>query len=46
MLRSSLRQLWPDPEPILQRAGIVPTLRAEDVPVAGFLKLARFRVEG
>jgi 16S rRNA (adenine1518-N6/adenine1519-N6)-dimethyltransferase len=46
MLRSSLRQLWPDPEPILQRAGIVPTLRAEDVPVAGFLKLARFRAEG
>jgi len=40
MLRSSLRSLWPEPEPILQRAGIEPTLRAEQVPVASFLKLA------
>jgi 16S rRNA (adenine1518-N6/adenine1519-N6)-dimethyltransferase len=40
MLRSSLRRLWPDPEPILAKAGIAPTLRAEQVPVAGFLRLA------
>jgi len=41
MLRSSLRQLWPEPEPILLEAGIAPTLRAEDVAVGGFLDLAR-----
>ncbi len=41
MLRSSLKQLWPDPGPILAAAGIAPTLRAEEVPVAGFLELAR-----
>lgn len=43
MLRSSLRQLWPDAEAVLQEAGIEPTLRAEDVPVAGFLQLAEIR---
>ena len=42
MLRSSLRQLWPEPEAVLARAGIEPTLRAEDVPVDGFLRLAGF----
>ncbi len=41
MLRASLRQLWPDPLPILEAAGIAPTLRAEELPVAGFLELAR-----
>ena len=41
MLRSSLRQLWADPLPILQEAGIAPTLRAEELPVEAFLKLAR-----
>lgn len=41
MLRSSLRQLWADPLPILQEAGIAPTLRAEDLPVEAFLNLAR-----
>jgi 16S rRNA (adenine1518-N6/adenine1519-N6)-dimethyltransferase len=40
MLRSSLRSLWPEAEPVLERAGIDPTHRAEQVPVAGFLKLA------
>jgi 16S rRNA (adenine1518-N6/adenine1519-N6)-dimethyltransferase len=40
MLRSSLRSLWPDPEPVLKRAGIEPTLRAEQVSVSDFLKLA------
>ena len=43
MLRSSLRQLWPDPEPILERLGIAPTLRAEDLAAEDFLKLARVR---
>jgi 16S rRNA (adenine1518-N6/adenine1519-N6)-dimethyltransferase len=41
MLRSSLRGLWPDPEPILAEAGIAPTLRAEEVDVEGFLRLVR-----
>ncbi len=43
MLRSSLKSLWPEPEPVLQRAGIDPTLRAEQVPVARLLELARIR---
>jgi 16S rRNA (adenine1518-N6/adenine1519-N6)-dimethyltransferase len=43
MLRSSLRSLWPDPEPFLNEAGILPTLRAEEVPVAGFLRLAALK---
>jgi 16S rRNA (adenine1518-N6/adenine1519-N6)-dimethyltransferase len=43
MLRSSLRQIWPDAEAVLQEAGIEPTLRAEDLPVAGFLELAQLR---
>jgi len=46
MLRSSLRQLWPDPESILAALGIAPTLRAEDLDVAQFLQLARVRAEG
>lgn len=41
MLRASLKQLWPDPEPILQEHGIGPTLRAEDLTVGDFLRLAR-----
>jgi 16S rRNA (adenine1518-N6/adenine1519-N6)-dimethyltransferase len=40
MLRASLRSLLPDPEPLLQAAGIDPQLRAEQVPVAGFARLA------
>jgi len=43
MLRSSLRSLWPDPEPYLARAGLDPTARAEQIPVTGFLALARLR---
>jgi 16S rRNA (adenine1518-N6/adenine1519-N6)-dimethyltransferase len=39
MLRSSLRDLWPDPEPVLEKAEIEPTLRAEQVPVEAFLRL-------
>lgn len=40
MLRSSLKSLGADPAALLARAGITPTLRAEDVPVAGFVALA------
>lgn len=40
MLRSSLKTLVETPETILAKAGIDATLRAEDVPVAGFARLA------
>ncbi len=42
MLRGSLKQLWPEPEPVLQELGIAPTLRAEDLAIEDFLRLARF----
>jgi 16S rRNA (adenine1518-N6/adenine1519-N6)-dimethyltransferase len=45
MLRSSLRRLWPDPSRVLDALGIAPTLRAEDLPLAGFLALAKFHRE-
>jgi 16S rRNA (adenine1518-N6/adenine1519-N6)-dimethyltransferase len=41
MLRSSLRSLWQNPEEALAGAGIDPTLRAEQLSVDDFLKLAR-----
>jgi 16S rRNA (adenine1518-N6/adenine1519-N6)-dimethyltransferase len=41
MLRASLRALTSDPEALLRRAGIDPESRAEQVPVAGFVKLAQ-----
>ena len=41
MLRQSLRSLGRDPLPLLAAAGIEPTARAEDVPVEGFVRLAR-----
>jgi 16S rRNA (adenine1518-N6/adenine1519-N6)-dimethyltransferase len=40
MLRQSLRSLGVDPLPLLAEAGIEPTSRAEEVPVAGFVALA------
>jgi 16S rRNA (adenine1518-N6/adenine1519-N6)-dimethyltransferase len=44
MLRQSLRalgqELGKDPQPILAAAGIDPTARAEEIPVAGFVALA------
>jgi 16S rRNA (adenine1518-N6/adenine1519-N6)-dimethyltransferase len=46
MLRSSLRSLWPDPEPVLAKAGIEATLRAEQVPVQALLTLAQHLYEG
>jgi 16S rRNA (adenine1518-N6/adenine1519-N6)-dimethyltransferase len=39
MLRSSLRNLGG--EALCERAGIDPNVRAETVPVEGFLRLAR-----
>lgn len=41
MLRSSLRTLFSDPEPVLLETGIAPTMRAEDLSVDQFLRLAR-----
>ena len=40
MLRQSLKTLAVDPAALLAAAGIEPTLRAEDVPVSGFVSLA------
>jgi 16S rRNA (adenine1518-N6/adenine1519-N6)-dimethyltransferase len=40
MLRQSLRSLGHDPLPLLASAGIEPTKRAEEIPVAGFVALA------
>lgn len=41
MLRQSLRSLTPDPGPLLAAAGIAPDLRAEQLSVADFARLAR-----
>lgn len=41
MLRQSLRQLTPEPEPLIKAAGLDPEVRAEQVPVAGFARLAQ-----
>jgi 16S rRNA (adenine1518-N6/adenine1519-N6)-dimethyltransferase len=41
MLRQSVRALGVEPQPLLESAGISPTARAEDIPVAGFVALAR-----
>ncbi len=41
MLRQSLKSLVPEPLPVLEAAGIAPTDRAEDIPVDGFVRLAR-----
>jgi 16S rRNA (adenine1518-N6/adenine1519-N6)-dimethyltransferase len=41
MLRQSLKALGRDPLPLLAAAGIEPTARAEDIPVEGFVRLAR-----
>ena len=41
MLRASLKTLGVPVEPLLEQAGILPTSRAEEVPVEGFLTLAR-----
>ena len=41
MLRASLKTLERDPVALLESAGIDPTARAEDIPVEGFVALAR-----
>jgi 16S rRNA (adenine1518-N6/adenine1519-N6)-dimethyltransferase len=41
MLRQSLKALGGDPRPLLAAAGIAETARAEDIPVEGFVALAR-----
>jgi 16S rRNA (adenine1518-N6/adenine1519-N6)-dimethyltransferase len=41
MLRQSLKLLGTDPLPLLDRAGLDPTARAEEIPIAGFATLAR-----
>jgi 16S rRNA (adenine1518-N6/adenine1519-N6)-dimethyltransferase len=40
MLRSALRSLTPEPEPLLIAADIKPTARAEEIDQAGFRRLA------
>jgi 16S rRNA (adenine1518-N6/adenine1519-N6)-dimethyltransferase len=41
MLRQSLKSLGLDPLPLLKAAEIDPTARAEEIPIAGFVELAR-----
>ncbi len=41
MLRQSLKSVSPDPGTLLASAGIEPTARAEEIPVEGFVRLAR-----
>ena len=41
MLRQSLKSLGADPAALLAAAGIEPTARAEEIPVEGFVALAR-----
>jgi 16S rRNA (adenine1518-N6/adenine1519-N6)-dimethyltransferase len=41
MLRQSLKSLGRDPLPLLAAAGIAQTARAEEIPVEGFVALAR-----
>jgi len=41
MLRQSLKSLGGDAQALLAAAGIEPTARAEEIPVAGFVALAR-----
>ena len=40
MLRQSLKALLPDPRPLMERANIPPTRRAEELSVADFVRLA------
>jgi 16S rRNA (adenine1518-N6/adenine1519-N6)-dimethyltransferase len=41
MLRQSLKSLGTDPSPLLERAGLDPTARAEEISVSGFVALAQ-----
>lgn len=42
MLRSSLRKIHPEPERILEAAGIDPASRPEQIPLSGFCRLSLF----
>jgi 16S rRNA (adenine1518-N6/adenine1519-N6)-dimethyltransferase len=46
MLRQSLKSLGADPAALLAAAEIEPTARAEDIPVEGFVRLARALARG
>ncbi len=41
MLRSSLSAIFPDPVPVLERLGLAPTARAEELSVESFVQLAQ-----
>jgi 16S rRNA (adenine1518-N6/adenine1519-N6)-dimethyltransferase len=41
MLRAGLKSLGRDPLPLIEKAGLDPTARPEDIPVEGFVALAR-----
>ena len=45
MLRVSLKQLMPDPAPLLTAAGLAPELRGEQLTVRDFATLARLLAE-
>jgi 16S rRNA (adenine1518-N6/adenine1519-N6)-dimethyltransferase len=40
MLRQSLKSLTPDPAALIKAAGIEETIRAENIPVEGYVALA------
>ena len=40
MLRQSLKAIMPDPLPIIAAAQLDETIRAEEIPVAGYVALA------
>jgi 16S rRNA (adenine1518-N6/adenine1519-N6)-dimethyltransferase len=46
MLRQSLRSLGVDPLPLIEAAGLAPTSRAEEAPVAAFVAMANRLAEG
>jgi 16S rRNA (adenine1518-N6/adenine1519-N6)-dimethyltransferase len=48
MLRQSLKSLAPDPTPVIAAAGLEETIRAENVPVDGYVALANAldRIQG
>ena len=46
MLRTSLKTLGIPVEPLLERAGVVPTARAEELTVAEFCAIARLVGDG
>jgi 16S rRNA (adenine1518-N6/adenine1519-N6)-dimethyltransferase len=46
MLRQSLKTLGRDPAPLLEQSGIAGTARAEDIPVEGFVRMARVYAAG